>query len=152
MNFESSDVNCRIETQPIDSSAWRRSLPLSPNAGGLTTFEGIVRRTNLGKQVTRLDYECYEPLAIKEMTRIAQEAKERFNLVYSQQIHRSGSLLVGDIAVIINVLSAHRNEAFLGCRYIIDQLKVRVPIWKREFYDDASSEWTRCHEGHSHAY
>ncbi len=134
--------------QPIDPSECRVSLPRSREVGGYVCFEGLVRSFNNGKKVIRLDYEVYEPLALKEMRRICERATEEFELFSARCWHRSGSLNLGDTAVLIDVLARHRAEAFKGCRFIIDAIKHRVPIWKKEYYDDGTASWTQCHEHH----
>jgi molybdopterin synthase catalytic subunit len=127
----------------------RRDAAIAQDCGGLCLFEGLVRNINHGRPVDYLIYECYATLAIKEMRKIACEARDRFSMGSSWMIHREGRLDIGDTAVIIATTARHRNEAFLSCRYLIDQLKVRVPIWKKEFYCDGTHAWTRCHE-HAH--
>jgi molybdopterin synthase catalytic subunit len=141
-------VDCAIQATPIDSARLRRELPELPGCGGYAAFEGLVRNVNDGRRVTRLDYEAYDELALKEMRRICEEALERFGLQFARAYHRRGSLAIGDVAVAIQVLTGHRGEAFAGCRYVIDQIKERVPIWKKEFYEDGTTEWTRCHHVH----
>jgi molybdopterin synthase catalytic subunit len=139
-------IECHIQSTPLDVTALRRSLPAIPDAGGFVSFEGHVRNINHGKKVVRLDYEVYETLALKEMRRIALEISATLQLKCVRCWHRSGSLEVGDPAVLIQVLARHRDEAFRGCRQVIDQLKSRVPIWKKEYYDDGSINWSQCHE------
>lgn len=139
-------IECALLDIPLDMAALRRELPPLRDCGGYVAFEGIVRDINHGRKVTRLDYEAYDVLAEKELRRIAEQAAERFNLRFVRAVHRKGSLAIGDTAVVIQVLSRHRREAFDGCRFVIDQLKSRVPIWKREYYDDGSAIWTQCHE------
>lgn len=143
-------IDCRIASTALDVTALRKSLPDMPGCGGYVVFEGLIRNVNHGKSVTRLEYEVYETLALKELKRICEYACERFQLKYVRAWHREGRLEIGDTAVMIQVLSRHRREAFEGCRFIIDQLKARVPIWKKEFYDDGSATWTQCHEHHAH--
>lgn len=116
-------------------------FPADSRAGGFVTFQGRVRDHADGRSVLRLEYEAYEPLAIVEGEALLTEARERFGLVDAAVIHRVGSLVVGDIAVSIQVSAPHRREAFAGCEWIIDQLKIRVPIWKRETYTDGDSGW-----------
>lgn len=113
-------------------------------AGAFVSFEGRVRNHNEGKSVLRLDYEAYPELAIKEAEKVMAEAKEQFPIIDAICVHRTGALEIGDIAVWVGVLSRHRGEAFDACRYIIDQIKSRVPIWKKEFYADNSSVWVNC--------
>ena len=141
-----TQVSCSIEAAPLDLARLRATVPELGSTGGFVTFEGILRNTNHGRRVERLEYEAYESLAIKEMTAIAELAGERFGLAWVRVVHRVGTLGIGETAVIIQVLSRHRREAFEGCHFIIDQIKVRVPIWKREVYDDGSYDWTRCHD------
>jgi molybdopterin synthase catalytic subunit len=143
----------RITPHPIDLAAVRRQL-LDTGSGAYVQFEGWVRDYNEGQQVLRLEYEVYEPLAIKEGQRILAEATQRFGLRKAAAIHRSGMLELTDVAVIVSVASPHRSEAFDGCRYIIDQLKSRLPIWKKEHYANGTAEWVNCQHcaeaGHPH--
>jgi molybdopterin synthase catalytic subunit len=139
-------ISCSIQGLPLDLASLRDSVPQLGSTGGFVTFEGIVRNTNHGRKVDRLEYEAYESLAVKEMTAIAELAAERFNLPWVRIVHRVGTLGIGETAVMIQVLAKHRREAFEGCHFIIDQIKVRVPIWKREVYVDGSYDWTRCHD------
>ena len=111
--------------------------------GARSVFEGVVRDTNDGHQVTKLEYECYESLAIKEGNQILDEAIEKFELINALCIHRVGTLEIGETAVIVFATSGHRDEAFKGCRYIIDEVKSRVPIWKKEHYEDGETEWLK---------
>ncbi len=142
-----------IVTIPIDSAAVLSRVE-DPSCGGLVVFEGRVRDHHLGRQVLALEYEAYERLALTEGRRILAEAGERFGFHAAACVHRVGKLEIGDIAVVVAVSSAHRDAAFEACRFIIDELKVRVPIWKRETYADGSVEWTGCEHcarhGHSH--
>ena len=105
------------------------------------TFEGWVRDLNEGRPVQALEYEAYVPLAEKEGARILAEAREKFSILALGCVHRVGALSLGDLAVWVGVAAEHRGEAFDACRYIIDQAKSRVPIWKRERYADGSSVW-----------
>ena len=111
--------------------------------GARSIFEGVVRDTNDGHQVRKLEYECYESLAIKEGNQILDEAIEEFDLIDAFCIHRVGTLEIGDTAVIVVATSGHRDQSFKGCRYIIDEVKVRVPIWKKEHYADGETEWLK---------
>ena len=111
--------------------------------GAYSLFDGIVRDTNDGHQVIKLEYECYEPLAIKEGNQILDEAIEKFDLIDAFCIHRVGTLQIGETAVVVIATSGHRDEAFKGCRYIIDEVKSRVPIWKKEHYGDGETEWLK---------
>lgn len=120
-------------------------------AGALATFEGWVRNHNEGRAVTLLEYECFEPLSRKEAERILDEAMHQFNILDAVCVHRVGALQVGEIAVWIGVTAEHREAAFKACQYIIDEIKVRLPIWKKEHYTDGTSEWVNCREcAHAH--
>lgn len=127
----------------IDSNAQAESMH-DLGAGALVSFEGRVRNNNDGKEVLWLEYEVFEELALAEGNRIVEELIGNCGLIGAKAIHRSGSLQLGDVAVWVGVLAAHRAEAFDGCRRIIDELKHRLPIWKKEFYVDGTSVWVNC--------
>jgi molybdopterin synthase catalytic subunit len=135
----------------LTPDAYRTALE-DPAAGGYTAFEGWVRNHNEGHAVTRLEYEAYEALANKEGERIVQEAMERFGVIRAACVHRVGSLAIGDLAVWVGVSSRHRDEAFAACRYIIDEVKHRVPIWKKEHYVNGDSGWVNCERCAEHAH
>ena len=118
-----------------------RQRTLDAKAGGFVSFEGWVRNHHEGKQVNSLEYSAYIELAEKEGSKIIQEAMEKFPIVASQCSHRVGHLQIGDMAVYVAVAAAHRDAAFEACRYIIDETKSRVPIWKKEHYADGSTDW-----------
>ena len=113
-------------------------------AGAYASFEGWVRNHNDGKPVNALEYSAYTALAEKEGDRIIGEALDRFEISGAAAIHRVGPLDIGDIAVWVGVSSPHRGAAFDSCRYIIDEIKDRVPIWKRESYENGPDEWVNC--------
>lgn len=121
-----------------------RSRLTDPAAGGYASFEGWVRNHNEGQPVTRLEYEAFESLAVKEGERIIREAIARFGVLHAACVHRLGSLQIGELAVWVGVSSHHRAEAFAACRYIIDEVKHRVPIWKKEYYLNGDSGWVNC--------
>jgi molybdopterin synthase catalytic subunit len=129
-----------LSETPLDPGALVRQL-VDPGAGALVTFEGWVRNHNEGREVIELEYEAYPELATSEGMRVLAEASERFDLVAARCIHRVGRLSVGDVAVWIGVSAAHRDAAFRACRYIIDEVKSRVPIWKREHCADGTTSW-----------
>ena len=110
-------------------------------AGACVTFEGWVRDHNEGRAVLRLGYQAYAPLALAEGERILAEAREKFAILETRCAHRVGLLEIGELAVWIGVSAAHRGAAFDACRYIIDEVKRRVPIWKNEHYADGESGW-----------
>ena len=129
-----------LSDRPIDSVALSRVLA-DASAGACVTFEGWVRNENAGRPVQRLDYQAYVPLAQAEGERILEEAKQRFSLVDAACVHRVGALAIGGLAVWVGVSAAHRDAAFAACRYIIDEVKQRVPIWKNEHYASGESGW-----------
>jgi molybdopterin synthase catalytic subunit len=140
-----------ITTEAIDPAALRERL-FDPVAGGYCAFEGWVRNHNEGHDVERLEYEAYEPLAIKEGERVLAEAREKFGVTHAHCVHRTGLLEIGDCAVWVGVSAPHRDEAFRACRYIIDALKVRLPIWKKEHYVNGDSGWVNCERCAEHAH
>ncbi|MEO7387240.1 MAG: molybdenum cofactor biosynthesis protein MoaE [Gammaproteobacteria bacterium] len=121
-----------------------RAQVSDPVAGGYASFEGWVRNHNEGRGVLRLEYEGYEALGIKEGDRVIAEALARFPVAKAHCVHRLGMLEIGDMAVWVGVTAAHRNAAFAACRYIIDEIKNRVPIWKKEHYAEGDSGWINC--------
>jgi molybdopterin synthase catalytic subunit len=137
-----------ISNTPIDIDQLKR-LVNTPEAGAYVAFEGWVRENNQGKEVTALEYEAYEELAVKEGKKILEEARQ-FDILKAHCVHRTGSLKIGELAVIVVVSSAHRKAAFVACEFIINEIKKRVPIWKRESYADGSTSWVNCAHGHGH--
>jgi molybdopterin synthase catalytic subunit len=115
-----------------------------PACGGYAAFEGWVRDVNEGRTVLRLEYEAFGPLALREGERILAEAQQRFGVARARCAHRVGSLAIGELAVWVGVSAAHRGEAFDACRYIIDEVKHRLPIWKKEYYQNGDSGWVNC--------
>lgn len=123
-------------------------------AGAVDLFVGVVRDNSEGRAVSKLEYQAYEAMAIREMDRICGEIEQEWPGVRVAVAHRVGLLVVGDIAVICAASAPHRSEAFTACRALIDRIKATVPIWKREFGPDGAV-WVgwqdaRCH-GHHHA-
>jgi molybdopterin synthase catalytic subunit len=142
-----------VSKKAIDVTAAKK-LVADNSCGALVVFEGWIRDHNEGQEVKRLEYEVYRPVAEKEGARIIDEALERFGVSHAICIHREGLLELGEVAVIVCVSSPHRGEAFDACRYIIDETKTRLPIWKKEHYVSGVSEWVNCEHcaaaGHSH--
>ncbi|MEQ1821361.1 MAG: ThiF family adenylyltransferase [Fimbriimonadaceae bacterium] len=131
----------RIQTEPISP------MPMEHDgAGGFVTFEGKVRNRNDGQPVLRLEYEAYAPMAESEGEKILNEAKSVFGLLEVKACHRVGVLEIGETAVWIGVASPHRGDAFRACAFVIDEIKRRVPIWKKEHYVSGPSEWIGCHQ------
>lgn len=124
--------------------------------GALVQFHGIVRNHNLGKKVRMLSYECFEEMALKEGEMILTDAVSKFGIKSAYCIHRYGDLEIGDVAVWIVVNGGHRDQAFKAARFIIDEVKLRVPIWKKEHYFEGDADWVYCpgcahaHEDHHH--
>ena len=133
----------RFTLTAIDTTEARHAL-LDSSAGGYVSFEGWVRDHNEGLAVSRLEYEAFEALAAKEGERILAEAMRRFPIKQAHCMHRLGELAIGEMAVWVGVSSAHRAEAFEACRYIIDEVKHRLPIWKKEHYRNGDSGWVNC--------
>ncbi len=116
----------------------------SPEAGGINIFAGSVRNHTKGKKVIKLDFEAYTPMALKEMQRIAALATEKWSLEKVLIMHALGEKKPGELVVVTAASSAHREASFEACRFLIDELKRSVPIWKREYYED-NSVWVNAH-------
>lgn len=129
-----------ITAEPIEPSTLADQLE-DAESGGVVTFEGRVRNHNEGKDVVLLEYEAYPELAEKEGQRILEEAAKRWKVSRIITFHRVGRLEIGETAVWVGVAAGHRAEAFAACRYVIDELKMRVPIWKKEHYQDGATDW-----------
>ncbi len=140
----------RICNSPIDPDELRQLL-IDDAAGGFVAFEGWVRNENEGQEVLRLEYEIYAPLAVKEGAKIIEETMAKFPILRADCVHREGLLEIGECAVWVGVASAHRDEAFAACRYIIDEIKLRLPVWKKEHYVNGDSGWVNCERCAVHA-
>lgn len=114
------------------------------SCGGIATFVGTVRDNTKDKKVLQLNFSAYEPMALKEMQKIANLALEKFDIKKIAIHHAIGKLQIGDIPVIITVSSKHRKNAFLACEFAIDTLKETVPIWKKEYFTDGEV-WVNAH-------
>lgn len=125
---------------PFDTAVLRAQL-LDDRVGGYASFEGWVREHNEGRPVEGLRYEAYATMAEAEGEKIVTEALERFAVIDARCVHRVGDLAIGGLAVWVGVTAAHRGAAFDACRYIIDEVKTRVPIWKHERYADGAVHW-----------
>ena len=123
-----------IVTEPIDVDALIALVGAEGN-GAVVTFAGLVRNHNQGRRVQFLEYEAYEPLAVRALQRIVDEAGELFPSARVAAHHRIGRLEIGEASIVIATASAHRAEAFAACRYTIERVKQIVPIWKREHFD-----------------
>lgn len=140
-----------LSAQRINRDALIASLE-EARAGALVTFEGRVRNHNQGKQVSSLEYQVYAVLAEKEGARILEEARAKFNLHRAVCVHRHGHLPIGETAVWIGAVASHRDDAFRAARYIIDEIKLRLPIWKKEHYLDQAPEWVYCRDHATHVH
>lgn len=129
-----------LSNRPFDIGLLRDAL-LDDRAGAFASFEGWVRDHNDGRAVQGLLYESYLALAETEGEKIIDEALAKFDIVDARCVHRVGELAIGDLAVWAGASAAHRDAAFAACRYIIDEVKSRVPIWKRERYAEGDADW-----------
>jgi len=118
--------------------------PADPVCGASSSFVGVVRNHHEGKIVEKLFYECYEPMAEKQIGRIIHHVQRETSAHAIRVVHRVGWLTIGEAAVAIVVDAPHRAEAFLACRQVIDRIKHEAPIWKKEIYADGSATWTSC--------
>ena len=136
-------VEILLTNSPLDTS---RCIGFVSNdaSGGIDVFIGTVRNATKGKPVLWLEFEAYEPMAIAEMQKIAQQAIELFSVQRIALHHRTGTLQIGDAAVVIAVSAPHRAAAFDACRFCIDTLKETVPIWKKEIFEDGEV-WVAAH-------
>jgi molybdopterin synthase catalytic subunit len=128
-----------LREQPLNLDSLIASAQ-SPERGGIACFLGTVRNHHRGREVLRLEYSAYAPMVEAECGRIVAEAESRWDVAIRLQ-HRVGALEIGDAAVAVVAASAHRDEAFIACRHVIEELKRRVPIWKREYFADGTVEW-----------
>ena len=139
----------KLSPTPLDKLNLKEEFA-NPQAGAFACFEGWVRNHNGGKKVTTLIYEAFEPVCMKEAEQIFKEAKQQFSILEAKCYHRVGELKVGEMAVWVGVTAAHRDDAFKACRYIIDRVKARLPIWKKEYYKNGDSGWVGCASGARH--
>jgi molybdopterin synthase catalytic subunit len=133
-------TQARLVREPIDANALMREVA-TPAHGAILLFLGVVREVNDGRGVTGIEYSAYEAMAQRELEAIASEAAERFGSSSVVIVHRLGELALEEASVGIAVAHAHRDEAYALSRWTIEELKRRVPIWKREHYVDGTREW-----------
>ncbi len=130
-----------IVREPIDVTAVGESVR-TQSCGAVVLFAGVVRNSSDdGRPVTGLSYEAYDGMAVREFETIAAQAREQFGACEVSVAHRVGDLLVGEVAVVVAAACAHRAAAFDACEYVIDAVKARAPIWKRERYADGDAAW-----------
>jgi len=124
-----------LTTDPIDISAVARRV-VPPECGATVTLDGYVRKFTKGRETLHLVYEAYEPMALKEMQKLIEQAKRDFEISNVGIVHRLGRLGIGETSVVISVAAPHRRAAFAACEWLIRELKRTVPIWKKEVYAD----------------
>ncbi len=128
-----------LTPDPLDVGAIVAAVG-DPEHGGVATFLGCIRREEALRPVVAIDYEAYEELTLRELSAVAEEAAARFGARVAA-VHRTGRVAVGEPSVAVATSAPHRPAAFAACRYVIDELKVRAPIWKRMVYADGEAEW-----------
>jgi molybdopterin synthase catalytic subunit len=128
-----------LTTEPLDiTSVARRVVP--PECGATVTLDGYVRKYTKGRETLHLFYEAYESMALKEMQKLIEKARQDFEISNVGIVHRLGKLEIGETSVVISVAAPHRKAAFAACEWLILELKRTVPIWKKEIYADGE-EW-----------
>lgn len=133
-------IDARLVTEPIDPRGLLDHVA-GPECGAVSLFLGTVRDQNEGRAVTGIEYSAYEKMAVSELRAIVAEAEQRWNVGRVIVLHRLGTLAVGDVSIGIAAAHPHRAQAMAATSYIIEEVKRRVPIWKREFYADGTREW-----------
>ena len=128
-----------LTSDPIDVA--QLIFEARPSDGALCLFLGVVRNENEGRPTIAIEYQAYGPMAEMEMDKISSSIAEEWRQTRVRMSHRIGRLAVGEVSVAIVAVSPHREEAFAACRAAIDRIKTSVPIWKKEFHPDGSSEW-----------
>lgn len=140
-----------ISAQTLNRDDLHQTLS-NDKAGAIVVFEGWVRNHNEGKKVKSLEYQIYHELALKEGEKILMETRKKFNLHEVMAVHREGHLALGEIAVWIGATASHRDDAFKATRFVIDEMKHRLPVWKKEHYLDQDPEWVFCRHHHHHVH
>ncbi len=139
-----------ISQEKIKPEVLSAELYLDESLGGIVIFEGRVRNHSAGKKVLKLEYEAYRELALSEGRKILQEAFEQFAQVKRIIcVHAHGELKPGELAVFVGAAAEHRDEAFQACRYVVEGVKHRLPIWKKETFESGESHWVNCQEHHA---
>ena len=128
-------------TEDVISIEKTSSSVSSPSAGATSMFIGTTRDTFKGKRVVRLEYEAYAPMAEKELAKICQDIRKKWNVVKIAVVHRIGEVPISEASVVIAISSVHRKDSLEAVQYCIDTLKATVPIWKKEIYADGKSSW-----------
>lgn len=138
----------RIVIEPLIAEQWRCRFEQNSSCGAFLQFEGVVRDHNEGKSVTHIDYQCFEPMALFQLEKILDEVNSRWPVQDVLLLHRVGRMNVGETSLLVMLATPHRKESFAAMDYIIDELKKRAPIWKKEGYTDGHSQWVMCHHTH----
>ena len=133
-------IEARLTTEPIDANALLAETA-APENGAQVLFLGVVRDHHKGREVLRIDYEAYEPMALKELQRIADEVAAQSGLKHLLVVHRFGRHEIGDASLAVVAASPHRPAAFEAAKTIVDRIKKDVPIWKKEYFADGTIEW-----------
>jgi molybdopterin synthase catalytic subunit len=133
-------ITARLTKDPIDPNALLRELACDTD-GAQVLFLGVVRNHHQGRSVLRIDYEAYEPMALKELQKITEAMAAKHKLDRVLVVHRFGRHEIGDASIAVVIGSAHRGPAFEAAREIMDRVKVDVPIWKKEYFADGIIEW-----------
>lgn len=150
MNPNEKSSLFQICSNEIDPAHLSKELRADKSLGGIVTFEGRVRNLSEGKEVLKLEYETYKTLAEQEGMKILQEAHTKYPAIKNVIcVHKEGELMPGELAVFVGAASAHRDEAFLACRYVIEAVKHRLPIWKKETFQTGEAHWVNCSERHN---
>lgn len=136
--------SCSIIDGPLGADLASPLSLAAPAHGAIASFVGVVRDHHLGRGVTHLVYECYQPMAESILARLINEAAARFDAELSAIIHHGiGRMVPGEVSLAIHVATAHRPAAFDACRHLIERIKEDLPVWKREFYADGSDAWLK---------
>jgi molybdopterin synthase catalytic subunit len=134
-----------VSDRVIDSARVNSAVG-APGHGAWNFFFGAIRETNHGREVVAVSYDAFVPLAERTLHAICEEARSRWGeSLRFHVVHRTGRLAVGELSVAIAVSAPHRDEAYLASRYVIEEIKTRAPIWKKEFYSDGETSWLRGH-------
>ena len=141
-------MSCSIIRDEIDLEGLRRRAQ-APRAGAVLIFCGDVRNHSLEQDVSFLEYEAHERMALKQITKIIEQAQQKWEMHKVEVIHRLGKLKVTDCSIAISVSTSHRNDAYEASRYIIDTIKHSVPIWKKEHFVNGLSNWSEGCEASS---
>ena len=136
-------IDIKISEQPLQQEQCYDFVS-DDSCGGICVFVGTVRNHTKKKQVLRLDFSSYTPMAVKEMKKIAEQCLSDFDIFKISMHHAIGKLQIGDIPVVIAVSASHRGDAFSACQFAIDRLKETVPIWKKEYFEDGEV-WVNAH-------